>query len=127
METPEPSRAGRKRDHRIIRSRHFHKLQRRHFLLFDVLPFVGTLVALGLLLYRPIGALELCLFFGLWLVTGLGLTVGYHRLFTHQAFSLSRLAAEDRAEDALVHLLPPFDFVECQRKDFPRRSTSAAS
>src|ERR1700760_2601250 len=89
MESPEPSRAGRKRDHRIIRSRHFHKLQRRHFLLFDVLPFVGTLVALGLLFYRPIGALELGLFFGLWLVTGLGLTVGYHRLFTHQAFATS--------------------------------------
>jgi fatty-acid desaturase len=23
----------------------------------------------------------------MWLVTGLGLTVGYHRLFTHRAFS----------------------------------------
>jgi stearoyl-CoA desaturase (delta-9 desaturase) len=79
----------RNRDHRIIRSRHFHKLQRRHFVLFDVLPFAGTLIALGLLFYRPIGALELGLFFGMWLVTGLGLTVGYHRLFTHGAFSTS--------------------------------------
>jgi stearoyl-CoA desaturase (Delta-9 desaturase) len=77
----------RKRDHRVIKSRHFHRLQRRHFILFDVLPFVGTLIALGLLFYRSIGALELGLFFGLWLVTGLGLTVGYHRLFTHQAFA----------------------------------------
>lgn len=48
-----------KRDHRIIRSRHFHKMQRRHFIVFDILPFVGTLVALGLLFYRPIGAMEL--------------------------------------------------------------------
>lgn len=79
----------RKRDHRIIRSRHFHKLQRQHFILFDVLPFVGTLIALSLLFYRPIGALELGLFLGLWLITGLGLTVGYHRLFTHQAFATS--------------------------------------
>src|SRR3954471_21151888 len=75
------------RDNRIIKSRHFHKLQRRHFILFDVLPFVGTLVALGLLFYRPIGGLEIGLFFGMWLLTGLGLTVGYHRLFTHRAFS----------------------------------------
>src|SRR3954464_9577290 len=75
------------RDIRVIRSRHFHKLQRRHFILFDVLPFIGTLVALGLLSYRPIGWLEIGLFFGMWLVTGLGLTVGYHRLFTHRAFS----------------------------------------
>jgi stearoyl-CoA desaturase (delta-9 desaturase) len=45
------------------------------------------LIALGLLFYRPIGALEPSLFFGMWLLTGLGLTVGYHRLFTHRAFS----------------------------------------
>src|SRR5258708_6293495 len=75
------------RDHRIIKSRHLHKIQRRHFIIFDVLPFVGTLVALGLLFYRPIGAVELSLFFGMWLLTGFGLTVGYHRLFTHRAFS----------------------------------------
>ena len=77
------------RDIRIIKSRHFHKLQRRHFVIFDVLPFLGTLVALGLLFYRPIGWLEIGLFFGMWLLTGLGLTVGYHRLFTHRAFSTS--------------------------------------
>jgi stearoyl-CoA desaturase (Delta-9 desaturase) len=75
------------RDHRVFRSRHFHKLQRRHFVIFDVLPLVGTLVALGLLFYRPIGAVEISLFFSMWLLTGLGLTVGYHRLFTHRAFS----------------------------------------
>lgn len=77
------------RDTRIIRSRHLHKMQRRHFIIFDILPLVGTLLALGLLAYRPIGAMELGLFFGMWLVTGLGLTVGYHRLFTHRAFSTS--------------------------------------
>jgi stearoyl-CoA desaturase (delta-9 desaturase) len=75
------------RDHRVFRSRHFHKLQRRHFIVFDVLPFLGTLVALGLLFYRPIGAVEVSLFFSMWLLTGFGLTVGYHRLFTHRAFS----------------------------------------
>jgi stearoyl-CoA desaturase (Delta-9 desaturase) len=75
------------RDNRTIRSRHFHKLQRRHFIIFDLLPFVGTLIALGLLFYRPIGAVEISLFFLMWLLTGLGLTVGYHRLFTHRAFS----------------------------------------
>jgi len=49
------------------------------------LPFLGTLVALGLLFCRPIGALDISLFLAMWLVTGLG----YHRLFTHQAFSTS--------------------------------------
>ena len=74
-------------DRRIIRSRHLRKQQRRHFILLDVSPFLGTLIALGLLFYRPIGALELSLFFAMWLVTGLGITVGYHRLFTHRAFA----------------------------------------
>jgi stearoyl-CoA desaturase (Delta-9 desaturase) len=77
------------RDIRIIRSRHLHKMQRRHFIIFDILPLIGTLVALGLLFYRPIGMMELSLFVGMWLLTGLGLTVGYHRLFTHRAFSTS--------------------------------------
>lgn len=77
------------RDNRIIKSRHLHKLQRRHFVIFDVLPFAGTVVAVGLLFYRPIGVTEIGLFFGMWLLTGLGLTVGYHRLFTHRAFSTS--------------------------------------
>ena len=76
-----------KRDQRVIRSRHLRKAQRRHFILFDVLPFLGTVIALGLLFYRPIGVLELGLFIGMWLITGLGLTVGYHRLFTHRAFA----------------------------------------
>jgi stearoyl-CoA desaturase (Delta-9 desaturase) len=77
------------RDKRVIRSRHLHRLQRRHFIIFDILPFIGTLVALGLLFYRPIGALDIGLFLGMWLITGLGLTVGYHRLFTHRAFATS--------------------------------------
>lgn len=75
------------RDLKVFKSRHLHKLQRRHFIIFDVLPFVGTLFALGLLFYRPIGAMEISLFFSMWLLTGFGLTVGYHRLFTHNAFA----------------------------------------
>jgi hypothetical protein len=35
------------RDSRVIRSRHLHKLQRRHFIIFDVLPFLGTSLAIG--------------------------------------------------------------------------------
>jgi fatty-acid desaturase len=31
--------------------------------------------------------LELSLFFSFWLITGLGLTVGYHRFFAHGAFA----------------------------------------
>jgi stearoyl-CoA desaturase (delta-9 desaturase) len=68
---------------------YLRKLQRRHFLWFDVLPFVGTLGALALALVRPPTTVDLMLFLSLWLVTGLGLTVGYHRLFSHRAFDTS--------------------------------------
>lgn len=81
------------RDLKVFKSRHLHKLQRRHFIVFDVLPFLGTLLAIGLLFYRPIGALEIGLFFGMWLITGLGLTVGYHRLFTHKALATGTVAS----------------------------------
>jgi stearoyl-CoA desaturase (delta-9 desaturase) len=77
------------RDHRVIRSRRFHRLQRRHFVVFDVLPFIGTLIAVGMLFHRPIGTVDISLFFSFWLITGMGMTVGYHRLFTHGAFATS--------------------------------------
>jgi stearoyl-CoA desaturase (delta-9 desaturase) len=74
-------------DRRVIRSAHLRKLQRRHFMLLDLLPFLGTLGAIVLASYRGISTLDLALFFAMWLATGLGLTVGYHRLFTHRAFA----------------------------------------
>jgi stearoyl-CoA desaturase (delta-9 desaturase) len=81
------------RDLKVFKSRHLHKMQRRHFIIFDVLPFVGTLIAIGLLFYRPIGAMEISLFVAMWLLTGLGLTVGYHRLFTHKSFSTGTITS----------------------------------
>src|SRR5438094_7226775 len=75
-------------DHRkkAISNPYIHRLQRRHFLLFDVLPFFGMAAALAFLLVKPFGAVELGLLSGMWLLTGLGVTVGYHRLFTHRTF-----------------------------------------
>ncbi|MFD5179053.1 acyl-CoA desaturase [Nocardia sp. NPDC058379] len=71
---------------KTISNPYIHRLQRRHFLLFDVAPIVGTVAALGFLVVRPFGGMELALLFGMWLLTGLGITVGYHRLFTHRTF-----------------------------------------
>ncbi|MFF2555864.1 acyl-CoA desaturase [Nocardia sp. NPDC058058] len=71
---------------KTVSNPYIHRLQRRHFLLFDILPIIGTLVAIGFLWVRPFGALEFGLLFGLWLITGLGITAGYHRLFTHRTF-----------------------------------------
>ncbi|WP_410872118.1 acyl-CoA desaturase [Nocardia sp. A7] len=71
---------------KTISSPYIHRLQRRHFLLFDILPIIGTVVAFAFLLVRPFGWLEFALLFTMWLLTGLGVTVGYHRLFTHRTF-----------------------------------------
>jgi stearoyl-CoA desaturase (delta-9 desaturase) len=53
-------------------------------------PPVCLLVAIVLLWNRAIGPLELSLMIGLYFVTALGVTLGYHRMFTHRAFEASR-------------------------------------
>ena len=75
-------------DHRkkTISNAYLHRLQRRHFLLFDILPIIGTAGAFAFLVVRPFGLLEFALLLSLWLLTGLGVTAGYHRLFTHRTF-----------------------------------------
>lgn len=87
-QNPVPPIAGERPDHRkkTISNAYLHRLQRRHFLLFDILPIMGTAGALAFLAVHPIGITELVLLGSLWLLTGLGVTVGYHRLFTHRTF-----------------------------------------
>ena len=54
------------------------------------LPLVGLIAAIVLLWDRAVGPLELGLLVGLYLLTALGVTLGYHRMFTHRAFESSR-------------------------------------
>ncbi len=54
------------------------------------LPLVGLIVAIVLLWNRAIGGLELGLLLGLYVLTAFGITLGYHRMFTHRAFESSR-------------------------------------
>ncbi|WP_019927391.1 fatty acid desaturase [Nocardia sp. BMG111209] len=78
---------------KTISNPYIHRLQRRHFLLFDILPIIGTAAAFAFLTVRPFGFTELGLIFGMWLLTGLGITVGYHRLFTHRTFKTTPAVA----------------------------------
>jgi stearoyl-CoA desaturase (Delta-9 desaturase) len=50
------------------------------------LPFVGLVVAIVVLWGRGVGTTELVLLAAGYLLTGIGITVGFHRLFTHRAF-----------------------------------------
>jgi stearoyl-CoA desaturase (delta-9 desaturase) len=54
------------------------------------LPLVGLIAAIVLLWDRAIGPLELALLISLYMLTALGVTLGYHRMFTHRAFDSSR-------------------------------------
>src|SRR5947209_3749034 len=51
-----------------------------------VVPLLGVLVAVVLLWNRAVDATDLAIMLALYLVTGLGVTVGFHRLLTHRAF-----------------------------------------
>jgi stearoyl-CoA desaturase (delta-9 desaturase) len=65
---------------------HIHRMQRRHFIIFDLLPVFGTLVAIGLLPRLSPGSVEIGAGLVMWMLTGLGISVGYHRLFAHASF-----------------------------------------
>ena len=55
-------------------------------LLGTTLPVVGLVLAIVLLWDRMVGVRELTILFVGYVLAGFGITVGYHRLFTHRSF-----------------------------------------
>ena len=55
-----------------------------------LLPTLGTLAAIVLIRHLTPGLFELTISLALYVATGIGITVGFHRYFTHQAFETSR-------------------------------------
>src|SRR3954466_16115126 len=51
-----------------------------------VVPFAGILAAVLLLWNQAVDGVDLAILAGMYLVTAMGVTVGYHRLLTHRAF-----------------------------------------
>jgi stearoyl-CoA desaturase (delta-9 desaturase) len=70
----------------VIDARLVAKYQRRHVFYCNVLPLLGSLLTLGLSIYDPPRLGEWLSLGAMWLLIGVGVTVGYHRYFTHQAF-----------------------------------------
>ena len=62
------------------------RTERTANLLGVVVPFVGVLVAVVLLWNRAVDATDLGLLAVTYLITAVGITVGFHRLLTHRAF-----------------------------------------
>lgn len=87
--SPEQSAVARKASaaRGAISSPYFHKLQRRHFFLYDVLPFLGTTLAVCLAFFHPITRVDIALFFLMWALTGFAISIGFHRMFCHRSFT----------------------------------------
>src|ERR671919_2665257 len=66
------------------------RFQRRLTLLFTIAPLAGVALAIWRLWGVGISGLDFGLFLGFYAATGLGITVGFHRLFTHRSFSARR-------------------------------------
>ena len=60
--------------------------QRRLVLLVTIVPFLGFLAAVTRFWGTSLSLVDAGIFLGMYIVTGLGITVGFHRLFTHGSF-----------------------------------------
>jgi stearoyl-CoA desaturase (delta-9 desaturase) len=66
------------------------QLERRANLVAVALPFAGFVAAVVLLWNSLVGWSDLAVLAAMYLLTALGITIGYHRHFTHRAFSAPR-------------------------------------
>ncbi|NET65454.1 MAG: hypothetical protein F6K63_14120 [Moorea sp. SIO1G6] len=64
-------------------------LQTKHFLLYNVIPAIGTVIAIALLWWYPISSVEIGLLIGMWALSMIGMSLGLHRYFAHRAFKTS--------------------------------------
>jgi stearoyl-CoA desaturase (Delta-9 desaturase) len=62
------------------------RLERNVNIAAVVIPFAGVIVAGALSWNRFLGAREIAIFAVMYLLTAVGITVGFHRLLTHRAF-----------------------------------------
>src|SRR5215212_8825006 len=66
------------------------KLEKRVNLAAVILPFAAFLAAIVLLWNSAVSATDLAILAVMYVVTGLGVTVGFHRLLTHRAFQVPK-------------------------------------
>src|SRR5438874_1312218 len=62
------------------------RMERMANLVGVVVPFVGVIVAVGLLWNRAVDGVDLAILGAMYLLSAVGVTVGFHRLLTHRAF-----------------------------------------
>ena len=55
-----------------------------------MLPFAATIAAVVLLWNSVVSATDLAILGVMYVLTGLGVTVGFHRLLTHRSFQVAK-------------------------------------
>ncbi len=73
-----------------VSSDYLQTIYRRLSLATVLIPFLGTIFAIALLPFAPIGLSEVSLFLLFYLLAMIGIEVGYHRYFSHQSFKVTR-------------------------------------
>ena len=81
-----PSNRSGKRDRQFLPAARFARSQILHFLVVTVLP--ATLCAFWFFYYPSLQVTDVLLWIGMWSLTGgLGISLGYHRYYTHGGFT----------------------------------------
>lgn len=70
-----------------VRPPRLQKLERRLTLAVTIIPFAGTAIAVPMIWNRGIGWSDVALFLIFYSISGLGVTVGFHRMLTHRSFN----------------------------------------
>jgi stearoyl-CoA desaturase (Delta-9 desaturase) len=77
------------RRRRVLRDESIAAAQRRHFVLFDLIPLAGAIAAVPILASIGLTWVGVTLFAIMWVLNLIGIEIGFHRLFSHAAFEAS--------------------------------------
>lgn len=73
-----------------VSSEYLQTIYQRLSLITVLLPLLGTIVAIALLPFAPIGISEVALFIVFYILSMVGVEVGYHRYFSHRSFQANK-------------------------------------
>lgn len=89
-QTPASSAEPRPNRRRTVDNRQFKRLQHYHTMIMTGAGVLGLITAIALHLFvRPVSATAIGIFLLFFFLVGMGLTIGYHRHFTHRGFKSS--------------------------------------
>ncbi|MBD2534576.1 acyl-CoA desaturase [Nostoc flagelliforme FACHB-838] len=87
----EPAIGSPRKNQITIENEQLQELQRRFALAIVLIPFLGSILAIGLLYVSGIGLVEIALLISMYALTTVGVSVGFHRHFAHRAFKTKQV------------------------------------